>query len=69
LNTRGEVWNFTTETEIRGSPTIWGEEGMVFFTTKYVYGKARKLYAVDITTGEEIWNVLFSIVTMQEMAL
>jgi hypothetical protein len=57
LNTRGEVWNFTTETEIRGSPTIWGEEGMVFFTTKYVYGKARKLYAVDITTGEEIWNV------------
>ncbi len=57
LNTRGEVWKFTTETEIRGSPTIWGEEGMVFFTTKYVYGKARKLYVVDITTGEEIWNV------------
>ena len=57
LNTGEEVWNFTTETEIRGSPTIWTEEGMVFFTTKYVYGKAHKLYAVNITTGEEVWDV------------
>jgi len=57
LNTQAEVWNFTTETEIRGSPTIWSEEGMVFFTTKYVYGKSHKLYAVNITTGDEAWNV------------
>jgi len=57
LNTREEVWNFTAETEIRGSPTIWGEEGLVFFTTKYVYGKPHKLYAVNVTTGEEVWNV------------
>jgi len=57
LNTKAEVWNFTTETEIMGSPTIWSEEEMVFFTTKHVYGKAHKLYAVNITTGEEVWNV------------
>jgi len=57
LNTEEELWNFTTETEIRGSPTVWSEEGMVFFTTKYVFGKEHKLYAVDIATGEEIWNV------------
>jgi len=57
LNTRVAVWNFTTETEIRGSPTIWGEDGMVFFTSEYVYGKAHKLYAVNITTGDAVWNV------------
>ena len=57
LNTEEEVWNFTTETEIRGSPTIWGEEGMVFFTTKYIPTKEYGIYAVDITTGEEIWNI------------
>ena len=57
LNTREEVWKFTTETEIRGSPTIWSDEKMVFFTTKYVYGKPHKLYAVNITTGDEVWNV------------
>ena len=57
MNTSEEVWNFTTETEIRGSPTIWGDKELVFFTTKYVYGKPYKLYAVNITTGEEVWNV------------
>ncbi|MCK4731623.1 MAG: PQQ-binding-like beta-propeller repeat protein, partial [Methanophagales archaeon] len=57
ISTHEEVWNFTTETEIRGSPTIWNEEGMVFFTSKYVYRKAYKLYAVNITTGEGVWNV------------
>lgn len=57
LSTDEELWNFTTETKIRGSPTIWDEEGLVFFTTKYVYGKEHKLYAVNITTGEEVWNV------------
>ena len=57
VSTHEVVWKFTTETEIRGSPTIWAEEGMVFFTTEYVRGKARGLYAVDITTGEEVWNV------------
>jgi len=56
VSTHEAVWNFTTETEIMGSPTIWTEEGMVFFTTKYKI-KGRKLYAVDITTGEEAWNV------------
>ena len=29
---------------------------MVFFTTKYVFGKVHKLYAVDIATGEEVWS-------------
>ncbi len=57
VSTHEAVWNFTTETEIRGAPTIWIEEGMVFFTTKFVYGKQHKLYAVDITTGAEAWNV------------
>ncbi len=57
INTHEAVWNFTTETEIRGSPTIWDGEGMVFFTTEYIYGKAHKLYAVNITTGEEVWSV------------
>ncbi|RLG35249.1 hypothetical protein DRN97_00350 [Methanosarcinales archaeon] len=56
LNTREEVWNFTTETEIRGSPTIWDEEGMVFFTTRYLPTKESGIYAVNITTGEEIWH-------------
>ncbi|NQE06269.1 Cobalamin-binding protein [ANME-1 cluster archaeon GoMg1] len=56
LNTREEVWNFTTKTEIRGSPTIWSEEGMVFFTTKYIPTKKYGIYAVNITTGEEIWH-------------
>ena len=56
LNTREEVWNFTTKTEIRGSPTIWSEEGMVFFTTKYIPTKEYGIYAVNITTGEEIWH-------------
>ena len=56
LNTEEEVWNFTTETEIRGSPTIWSEEGMVFFTTKYIPTKEYGIYAVNITTGEEIWH-------------
>jgi outer membrane protein assembly factor BamB len=56
-NTHEEVWNFTTETEVRGSPTIWSEEGLVFFTTKYVFGKPHRLYGITITTGEEAWNV------------
>ncbi len=56
LNTEEELWNFTTETEIRGSPTIWSEEGMVFFTTKYIPTKEYGIYAVNITTGEEIWH-------------
>ncbi|MCK4733020.1 MAG: PQQ-like beta-propeller repeat protein, partial [Methanophagales archaeon] len=57
LSTHVEVWNFTTETEIRGSPTIWSEEGMVFFTTKYILTKKYGIYAVNITTGEKVWNV------------
>ncbi len=56
LSSHEEVWNFTTETEIRGSPTVWSEEGMVFFTTKYMYRKEYGIYAVNITTGEEIWH-------------
>ena len=56
LNTREEVWNFTTKTEIRGLPTIWSEEGMVFFTTKYIPTKEYGIYAVNITTGEKIWH-------------
>jgi outer membrane protein assembly factor BamB len=56
-NTHEEAWNFTTETEVRGSPTIWLAEDLVFFTTKYVFGKPHRLYAVDIATGEEAWNV------------
>jgi outer membrane protein assembly factor BamB len=55
--THKEVWNFTTETEVRGSPTIWSEEDLVFFTTKYVFGKPHRLYGITITTGEEAWNV------------
>jgi len=57
LNTSEEVWKFPTETEIRGSPTIWGEEEMVFFTTEYIPMKEYGIYAVDIRTGEEVWNV------------
>lgn len=57
LSTHEAVWNFSTATEIRGSPTIWPEEGLVFFTTKYVYGRSYGLYAVNITTGEEAWHV------------
>ncbi len=57
LSTHEAAWNFTTETEIRGTPTIWTEKRLVFFTTKYVYGKSYGLYAVNITTGEEAWNV------------
>ena len=57
LNMSDEVWNFTTETEIRGSPTIWGEEEMVFFTTEYIPMREYGIYAVNMTTGEEIWNV------------
>ncbi|MCD6456351.1 MAG: PQQ-binding-like beta-propeller repeat protein [Methanophagales archaeon] len=59
LNTEEELWKFTTETEIRGSPSIWGDEGMVFFTTKYIPTKKYGIYAVDITTGEEIWNITY----------
>lgn len=57
LSTKEEVWNFMTETEIRGTPTIWSEEGLVFFTTKYMLTKKYGIYAVNITTGEEVWNV------------
>ncbi len=57
LNMSDEVWNFTTETEIRCSPSIWGEGEMVFFTTEYIPMKEYGIYAVDITTGEEVWNV------------
>lgn len=57
LNMSDEVWNFTTETEIRGSPTIWGEEEMVFFTTEYIPMKEYGIYVVNMATGEEIWNV------------
>jgi len=57
VSTHDEIWNFTTETEIRGSPTIWTEESLVFFTTKYLYRKPHELYAVNITTGAEAWNV------------
>ncbi len=56
LNTQAEVWNFTTETEIRGTPTIWSEEGMVFFTTKYIPTKEYGIYAVNITTGDRVWH-------------
>ncbi|MCW3133572.1 MAG: helical backbone metal receptor [Methanophagales archaeon] len=56
LSSHEEVWKFTTETEIRGSPTIWTEEGMVFFTTRYMYTKEYGIYAVNITSGEEIWH-------------
>ena len=59
LNTEEELWKFTTETEIRGSPSIWGDEGIVFFTTKYIPTKKYGIYAVDITTGEEIWNITY----------
>ena len=57
LSTHEEVWKFTTATEIRATPTIWAEEEMIFFTTKYVYGKAHGLYALNLGTGEESWNV------------
>jgi outer membrane protein assembly factor BamB/ABC-type Fe3+-hydroxamate transport system substrate-binding protein len=57
LNMSDAVWYFTTETKIRGSPTIWGEEGMVFFTTEYIPMKEYGIYAVNMITGEEIWNV------------
>ena len=57
LSTHDEVWNFTTATEIRATPTIWADKNLVFFTTKYVYGKAHGLYALNLSTGEESWNV------------
>jgi outer membrane protein assembly factor BamB len=57
LSTHEESWNFTTATEIRATPTIWADEAMIFFTTKYVYGKAHGLYALNLSTGEESWNV------------
>ena len=57
LNMSDEAWKFTTETKIRGSPTIWGEEEMVFFSTEYIPMKEYGIYAVNMITGEEIWNV------------
>ena len=57
LSTHDEVWKFTTATEIRATPTIWADEALVFFTTKYVYGQAHGLYALNLSTGEESWNV------------
>ena len=57
ISTHEEVWNFTTATEIRATPSIWADEAMVFFTTKYVYGKVYGLYALNLSTGEESWNV------------
>lgn len=57
LNTREVLWTFPTETEIRGSPTICIEKGKVFFTTKHAFGKDSRLYALNITMGEEVWNV------------
>ncbi|MGB7001467.1 MAG: PQQ-binding-like beta-propeller repeat protein [Halobacteriota archaeon] len=57
LNMSEEVWNFTTETEIRGSPTIWGEKEMVFFTTEYIPMREYGIYALNMTTGEKVWNV------------
>ncbi|RCV64891.1 ABC-type Fe3+-hydroxamate transport system, substrate-binding protein [Methanophagales archaeon] len=57
LNMSDEVWNFTTETMLRGSPSIWGEEEMVFFTSEYIPMKEYGIYAVNMITGEEIWNV------------
>ncbi len=56
LSTREEVWNLTTETEIRGTPAIWSEEGIVLFTTKYIPAKEYGIYAVDIISGEKTWN-------------
>ncbi|MBA5941849.1 MAG: PQQ-binding-like beta-propeller repeat protein [Methanophagales archaeon] len=56
IDTRNILWNFSVETEIRGSPTIGVEEGMVFFTTQPVWEKEHRLYAVNISTGEEVWN-------------
>ena len=58
LSTHEEEWNFTTDTEVLGTPTIWsegGEGGLVFFTTKYVFGKEYGIYALNATTGEEVW--------------
>jgi len=57
LSTHEEVWKFTTATEIRATPTIWADEALVFFTTKYVFGKAHGLYALNLSTGVESWNV------------
>jgi len=57
LSTREVLWRFLTETEIKGSPTICAKEGMVFFTSRYGFRKDYGLYALNITTGETVWNV------------
>ena len=50
VNENGEIiWEFQTDSQILSSPSI--EYGKVFFTTKH------RIYAVNISTGSEVWNV------------
>ena len=57
ISQRGEeIWEFTTETPVVGTPTVWEDADLVFFTTKYVPFKDYGIYAVKISTGEDVWH-------------
>jgi cobaltochelatase CobN len=51
ITTQSEEWTFGVGSQVSTTPTVEG--GVVYFAT----GKGeKKLYAVDIATGNEIWN-------------
>ncbi|MEA1985720.1 MAG: cobaltochelatase subunit CobN [Euryarchaeota archaeon] len=51
IATQSEEWTFGVGSQVSTTPTV--EDGVVYFAT----GRGeKKLYAVDIATGNEIWN-------------